>query len=296
MTGRRTCYSSGRRASRTLPGAHCALSAFLSSKTLRASSAALTPLRAMAPKVGPVRGQLLCHKQIPARSRLTHAISTVDFRELHSSHDESWYDLPSALDNCILCRLHVKATHAAKLLKLLHAYKSLDREGAKGAIVSSGADDKRCIDGVGVHAGLVVVVHRHQGPVSDHTCDAHITRSANVTTSDEILDGGGVEELDVGELQHLGQNGRGEQGCVLHDDKVAFVLEGDANLGQEGILWSNQPSEGMQGAAERAGTTVVGDICTSQAIVTGGLLGIQEATYGRLAHDHCREELNHCFD
>lgn len=190
----------------------------------------------MAPNVGPVRGQLLCHQDTPARSRLTHAISTIDLRELHASHNESRYNLPSALDNCILCRLHVKAAHAAKLLKLLHAYKPLDREGAKGAIVSSGADDKRCVDGVGVHAGLVVVVHRHQGPVSDHTCDAHITRSANVTTSDEILDGGSVEELDVGELQHFGQNSRGEQGCVLHDDKVAFVLERDANLSQEGIL------------------------------------------------------------
>lgn len=219
-----------------LSGAYFALSAFLSSKTLSASSAALTPLRAMAPNVGPVRGQLLCHGQIPIRRWLTHAVSTVNFRELHPSHDESRDDLPGALDDGILGRLHIEATHAPELLKLLHADQPLDREGAEGAVVSSGADDKRRVDGVGVHAGLVVVVHRHQGPVGDHTCDAHIGRSGNVTTGNEILDGGGVEELDVGELQHLGQNGGGEQGSVLDDDEVAFVLEGDADLSEEGIL------------------------------------------------------------
>lgn len=47
-------YSSGGGISRTLSEAYLALSAFLSSKTLSASSAALTPLRAMAPNVGPL--------------------------------------------------------------------------------------------------------------------------------------------------------------------------------------------------------------------------------------------------
>ena len=102
--------------------------------------------------------------------------------------------------------------------------------------MSGGADDKWRVDGVGVHAGLVVVVHRDQGPVGNHTGDAHIIRPGNLTTGNEVLDGGGVEKLDVGELEHLGQDSRGKEGCMLDDDKVALVLEGNANLGQECIL------------------------------------------------------------
>lgn len=190
----------------------------------------------MAPNVGPVARQHSCSDRISIWRRPTHSVGTVDLRELHATHDESWHDLPGAFDNRILRRLHVKATHATELLELLHADKALDREGTERAVVSGGADDERCVDGVGVHAGLIVVVHRDQSPVGNHTCDAHVVRPGDVTAGNEILDGGGVEELDVGELQHLGQNGGGEQGRMFDDNKIAFVLEGDADLSQESIL------------------------------------------------------------
>ena len=80
----------------------------------------------MAPNVGPIAGQLLSLGHISIARRLTHAVGTVNFRELHATHDESWNDLSGAFDNCILRRLHIKATHAAELLKLLHADKALD--------------------------------------------------------------------------------------------------------------------------------------------------------------------------
>jgi hypothetical protein len=221
---------------RDVSAAYCALSAFLVSKILSASSAAFTPLRAMAPNVGPVTRQFLSLAHVSVSKHLTHSVGTIDLGEFHATNDESGYDLPGAFHDGVLCRLHVKATHAAELLELFHADKALNGEGAEGAVVSGGADDERCVDGVGIHAGLVVMVHRDQSPVGNHTCDAHVVRPGNVTAGDKILDSSGVEELYVGELQHLGQDGGSEESGVLDDDKVAFVLEGNANLGQEGIL------------------------------------------------------------
>lgn len=77
--------------------------------------------------------------------------------------------------------------------------------------MAGGGDDERGVDGVGVHAGLVVVVHGDEGPVGDDTGDADGAVGA-VGAGDQVLDGGGVEELDVGEGEDLGEEGGGEEG------------------------------------------------------------------------------------
>jgi hypothetical protein len=52
---------------------------------------------------------------------------------------------------------------------------------------------------------LVVVVHGDESPVCDDTGDAE--GAICIGASDEIFDRGGVEELDVGELEDLGEEG-----------------------------------------------------------------------------------------
>jgi len=53
------------------------------------------------------------------------------------------------------------------------------------------------------------VVHGDEGPVGDDSGDAE--GAVGVGTGNEVFDGGGVEELDVGELEDLGKEGRGEE-------------------------------------------------------------------------------------
>ena len=89
-----------------------------------------------------------------AKSR-AHAVGSVDLTELHPTDNETRHNLTGALDDGIFGSAHVKTAHASELLDLLHADKTLDAEGAKRAIVSGGRDDKGCVDGIGVHAGLI---------------------------------------------------------------------------------------------------------------------------------------------
>lgn len=99
--------------------------------------------------------------------------------------------------------------------------------------MASGADNDGGIDGVGVHARLVVVVHGDQGPVGDDTSNSD--GSVGILAGDEVLNGGGVEELDVRELEDLGKEGRGEESSVLDDDIVALIFICDANLLEEAL-------------------------------------------------------------
>lgn len=195
----------------------------------------------MAPKVGPRstispggESKAFTRKVGGGGGHLTHAIRTVNLRKLHATNNQTRHDLPSPLDDGILSRLHIKPAHATKLLELLHADEPLDGEGAKGAVVTRRRDDDRRVDGVGVHAGLVIVVHRHERPVGHHARDTYAT-VLRATTSDQVLDARRVEELDVGEGEHLGQHRGGEERGVLDDDEVALVLEGDADLAQEHV-------------------------------------------------------------
>lgn len=103
-------------------------------------------------------------------------------------------------------------------------------------VVAGSGDDDGSVDGVGVHAALVVVVHADESPVGDHTGDVQLTSA--VLAGDEVLDSSSVEELDVRELQDLGEHGAGEESGVLDDDEVgvwAIVLVRDTDLTQEGI-------------------------------------------------------------
>ena len=76
--------------------------------------------------------------------------------------------------------------------------------------MAGGGNDNGCVDGVGVHARLVVVVHGDEGPVCNNTDNAE--ESVGSLAGDEIFDGGGVEELDVGEGEDFREEGRCEEG------------------------------------------------------------------------------------
>ena len=78
--------------------------------------------------------------------------------------------------------------------------------------MAGGADNERSVDGVGVHAGLVVVVHGHKSPVGDHTgdADAAVLGLAGCgcgggvdRSGDEVFNSCCVEKLDVGEAEHF---------------------------------------------------------------------------------------------
>lgn len=73
-----------------------------------------------------------------------------------------------------------------------------------------GGNDDGSVDGVGIHAGLIIVVHSHEGPVGNDPGNADIT--VGHLARDEILNGGGVEELDVGKGEDFGQKGGCEEG------------------------------------------------------------------------------------
>lgn len=163
---------------------------------------------------------------------LTHTVGSIDLGEFHATDDQAGHNLTGVLDNRVFSGVHIETTHASELLDLLHAHEALDAESTHGTIVARGGDDQRSVDGVGVHAGLVIVVHRDKSPVGDDTGDADALLGG---TGDEVLDAGGVEQLDVGKLQDLGQDGRGEQRGVLDDDVVALVLVRDTDLAEEGI-------------------------------------------------------------
>jgi hypothetical protein len=79
------------------------------------------------------------------------------------------------------------------------------------------------------------MVHGNQSPVRHHARNAHGIRvvGSRCRTGDEVLDGRGVEELDVGELQDLAHQRRREQRSMLDDNKVALVLVRHADLVQK---------------------------------------------------------------
>jgi hypothetical protein len=84
-----------------------------------------------------------------------HAVGAIHLGEFHATNDQAGDDLAGALDNSVFSSAHVETAHATELGQLLHGDKTLDTEGTKRTIVAGGGDDQRCVDGVGVHAGLV---------------------------------------------------------------------------------------------------------------------------------------------
>ena len=123
--------------------------------------------------------------------RGTHAVGTVNLRQLHATDDETGSNLTSALDNGILGDVHVEATHSTQSWDGFHGDHALNAEGAEGTIVASGGNNDGCVDGVGVHAGLVVVVHGDEGPVGDNTSDANA--SVGILAGDQVFNRCSVE-------------------------------------------------------------------------------------------------------
>src|SRR5436309_815927 len=92
---------------------------------------------------------------------------TVHLTELHTTYNQSRNDLTSALYYGVLSRIHIEASHSAKFLKLLHSHKAFDTKRTKGTIMTSGRYYNRCVDGVRVHARLVIMMHRNKGPIGN---------------------------------------------------------------------------------------------------------------------------------
>ena len=119
--------------------------------------------------------------------------------------------------------------------------------------MTTAADDERRVDSVGVHAGLSAVIQSDEGPIGDNTGDAE--SAIGLGTRDEVFDAGGVEELDVGKGEDFGHEGGGEEGGVLDDDKVAFVVVGDTDVAEEGVGGFAHHHGGEELAAEPGTTT-----------------------------------------
>lgn len=83
--------------------------------------------------------------------------------------------------------------------------------------MASSGDDDRCVDGVGIHAGLIIMVHGYERPVCDDTSDTK--RAIGVLAGDEVFDCGGVEEFDVREREDFGEESGCEE-CLDHSISV----------------------------------------------------------------------------
>lgn len=81
------------------------------------------------------------------------------------------------------------------------------------------------------------MVERYKSPVGDDTGDLDfLDVTAGAGAGHQILDASGVEELDVGEGEDLGEEGRREERGVLDDHVVGHVgvlFVGHAQLVQE---------------------------------------------------------------
>lgn len=111
-------------------------------------------------------------------------------------------------------------------------------------------DNDGCVDGVGVHAGVVIVMEGDEGPVrcdllalpsklqgeqKSLTNDTGNTNTILGRTCDEVLNTSGIKELDVGELEDLRKDSRGEKSGMLDNDIVAFIIVRYADLTEESI-------------------------------------------------------------
>ena len=155
-----------------------------------------------------------------------------------------------------------------------------------------GGNDDGSVDGVGIHARLIVVVHSNEGPVRDDTGNADVT--VGHLAGDEILNGGGVEELDVGKGEDFGQRGGSEEGLgfhivsrmstsmdlretstysMLHNDEIPLVLERNPQIvekslgrlphdhGTEELATEPSPAAGRHGSLDDGNLEVGTCLC-----------------------------------
>lgn len=211
-----------------------------------ASRAALIPLAIIAPNVGPMRFEPSCSlSSIPMHVHISPHVGPFKLtshepreeRRRRTGHDQPRRDLARAVDDRRLGAVHVQPAHVPQLLEEAHGDEPLGGERAHGAVVARRADDDGRGDDVRVHARLRVVVERDERPVRDDARDALAAwgRVEGVGADDEVLDGGGVHEDDVGEREHAGENGGCEERGVLHDDERPFVFERHPELGEEAV-------------------------------------------------------------
>lgn len=126
-----------------------------------------------------------------------HSVCTINFTQLHASNNETWNNLSGSFDNCVLSSVHVETSHTAKLLNLLHRDKTFHAESTKRSVVArSGYNDGR-VDGIWIHAALVVMVHGNESPIGDDTSNSNCAIS--IGTSYEVLNSRGIEEFDIRE-------------------------------------------------------------------------------------------------
>ena len=196
-----------------------------------------------------------------------HPVGTIPLTQLHTADNQARHNLTCALDNSVLGRSHVKTTHTLEALSDTHTDETLNAESAKGPIVAAAADDEGSVDGVGVHAGLGAVIEGDEGPVGNDAGDAE--SAVGLRTGDEVFDAGGIEELDVGKGEDFGHEGGGEEGGVLDDDKVAFVVVRDTDVAEEGVGGFAHHHGGEELAAE-PGTTTWRDGGLGQGLVWEG--------------------------
>lgn len=126
------------------------------------------------------------------------------------------------------------------------------------------------------------MVHRHQGPVGDYTGDADSIGIlvGGSRACDQVLHGGSVEELDVGELKHLAQKSRREQSRVLDGDPFAVILVRDANLVKEEVsrLAHDHSAEEL---TTEPGTTARSDTCFDNGDLEVRTLGCEHESSGQ---------------
>lgn len=152
---------------------------------------------------------------------------------LRTGHDKPRSHLAGPVHDGRFRAVHIQTTHIAQLLEQTGTNETFGRERAHGSVVARGADHDGGRDDVRVHARLRIVVERDERPVRDDARDA--LPALEVLADDEVLDGRRVHEDDVGHREDAREDGRGEQGCVLHDDEGAFVLERNTDLCEEAV-------------------------------------------------------------
>lgn len=99
--------------------------------------------------------------------------------------------------------------------------------------MTSRRNNDRGVDGVGIHARLIIVVHRNQRPVGNNASNPYTDIIAALPSGDQILDRGSIEKLDVIQRQHLAQQRTGEERSVLDHHESPLVLVRDAEPVEE---------------------------------------------------------------
>lgn len=84
-------------------------------------------------------------------------------------------------------RVHVQGGHAGHIGHHAQLGQTLDGVGTHGAVVAAGGDNHLCLNHIGVHAGLGVVVEGHKGPVGHNTTHVLAATHVSILTDDQVL-------------------------------------------------------------------------------------------------------------